>query len=431
MLLPVVQSVLAPVLRSPLDAGIMRGIAPPVGFGWAPPIQVYRNGSTFTTSFNPEAWKPATTLEIWVSPAGNDTTGNGTEALPYRNPRKAFQVANDAADTGSHIRILPGVYDRNRIPGTVRPDKDLLVTAEGGEVVFSARYEALSWSVYSGTAYQATRSAVLSVWDAAWLDSNGALRPLIAAVDAPTCAATPGTYFANGTTVYVNTFDGRSPDSNVLVMANTYNCNFDGNHRWYFQGIGLEGGLNAPFAGSSSATIGANASVILDRCPLRCGETVGCLQIASVPLTILYQCTAYSSRADGFNYHYTSQTGRAIEIDCRAYSCGLSTTTNSNGSTIHEDGKILRVNGEYEQTWGPVVADINTTQSWNLGCTASDSMLSSTDSDSAFRAQDSAQMWLDTCTAAGCTYATSVNGTAQIFYRSLTYDGILSGATPY
>src|SRR5699024_7269484 len=66
------------------------------------------------------------------------------------------------------------------------------------------------------------------------------------------------------------------------------------------------------------------------------------------------------------------------------------------GSTMHDGGQIIRVNGAYYRNEGPNVADVNDgTQSWNLGCIGLESRSSVNGSD--FRARDNMMMRLEGC----------------------------------
>lgn len=73
---------------------------------------------------------------------------------------------------------------------------------------------------------------------------------------------------------------------------------------------------------------------------------------------------------DGFNYHAKSgKSGFAIEINCKSYNNGLADSNdNNNGSTAHEDYKIIRINGIYFNNKGINLADVNNSKSYNFGC---------------------------------------------------------------
>lgn len=424
-------------LTSPLAAAVGAGtglrvqLTPPVGFDWTAPLSFYKSGAFYSTSFTPDDWKPATTASLYVAPTGNDTTGTGSQVAPFRTIRKGLQAAAALADAGVNLYITAGIYDRNNHWNGTACDKNLNVYAVGGPVVSSCRFEALTWTLHAAGVYRATRSTVATVWDEAFADSNGMAQKLEKKALLADCVSTASTWHTDGTTLYVHTQDGRSPDSSVLVMASVANAVFAHNKTWYMEGVVFEGGSGNPF-GCTSSTIGASASLIFVDCVSRySGLTFNGFAITGVPLTIFYGCDAFGNDADGFNYHLGSNAidPKAIEINCRGYSNGaVDGVNNDNGSTGHENSRMIRVMGEYFANVGPQVADINTVQSWNMGCNAHDSASTASDaSDTGFRVTNTAAMWLDGCLTSGQTNAAVTDGTSNIMHRNSTLIGATSG----
>lgn len=407
-------------------------LAPPSGFDWAPPIGIYRSGASFGTTFNADSWKVAATASLYVAPTGNDTTGNGTQALPFRTISKGLTTAAGLADAAVNIYITTGVYNRNQHWAGTACDKHLNVIAVGGPVVSSTRFEALTWTLHSPNVYRATRSTVSRVVDEKFPNVRGTAQQLTKKASIAEVEAAASSWYTDGTTLYVRTQDGRSPDSQLLVLAAVANTTFAHNKTWYMEGIIFEGGSTSVFA-CSSATIGSAAQLIFNGGGFRYGQgTSGNgLAVTGVPLTILVNAPAYGNEADGRNYHVGTNgiNPKVIEINCDAFDNGQTDgINNDNGSTMHEAGRIVRVNGTYSFNVGPQIADINTSQAWNLGCTASDSASTASDAtDSGFRTLDTASMWLDTCAASGSTNAAVTDGTSNIRYRNGTFSGALSG----
>lgn len=88
---------------------------------------------------------------------------------------------------------------------------------------------------------------------------------------------------------------------------------------------------------------------------------------------IVNKCVAYNNSFDGFNYHENGTViNQTFEIDCTSYNNGLTALTaadgqSSNATTTHNGSKIVRVNGDYYNCHGGVVADLNA-ESANFGC---------------------------------------------------------------
>jgi hypothetical protein len=87
---------------------------------------------------------------------------------------------------------------------------------------------------------------------------------------------------------------------------------------------------------------------------------------------------SYRSSADGWGYHQSlfSQV-KAIEIDCISTYAGdvdsfPDSFSNKNASSAHEGSSIVRVNGVYSDSLGPVIVDAgnNELTSWNMGVAA-------------------------------------------------------------
>lgn len=409
-------------------------VSVPSGFDWTPPVTVYRSGSAYSTDFNAESWKSAATASLYVSTSGNDTTGTGTIGAPYRGIRKALAVASALPDASINIFVAAGIYDRRYNWDQTACDKNVNVIATGGQAVSSCRYEALSWSLNASGTYQATRSAVSKVWDEAFPDSDGIAQPLALQASLANCQAIPGSWYQSGGIVYVHTNDGRSPDASLLVLSSTIGPTFNFNKAWYYEGFVFEGGATGAFQANGNA-IGASAQLVQNNCVFRYAYAgLNGAAIVGVPLVISNNCSAYANDGDGFNYHQNLTTlinVKAIEIDCLGYRNGNADgVNNDNGSTSHENSRVMRVNGGYRKNIGPNIADINTSQAWNLGCSADSSLSSSPNgtSNSGFLTANSVTSWLDGCNAEGSYYAAVAVDSSSIKVRSSTLDGQQSGS---
>lgn len=146
------------------------------------------------------------------------------------------------------------------------------------------------------------------------------------------------------------------------------------------------------------------------------------------------ECLAYGNAYDGFNYHQSSGnvTGEAFEINCIAYGNGTYNLSgadgqSSNGTTAHDNHKIIRVNGKYYACHGGVVADKDC-YSANYGCSAGVSTV--TDNNYPDRKSNywssNATMYLYDCISYGSKYDTAIirggTITSNITYSS-NYNG--------
>jgi hypothetical protein len=433
---PLTRCLTSPLTRAITDAGGGGNLPLPSGFDWTPPISVYRSGATFGTSYDAVNFKPATTAELWASPTGNDTTGDGTQGLPYRSIKKALQQAALLPDSGIRVRVVAGTYDFNNCWGGITPDKHLVVTAEGGEVVSSTR-ASVTWTLQGDGTYRCSRTNAVQVYDTTHLNARGKGRRLAKVADQATCAATADSWYTDATFVYVHTFDNRVPTNNdLIVLLGTSNGTQTVAKTYYVSGVVFEGGnANGPF---NTPSTGAGGSLVFDGCTFRYGNATGSaangLTIYGVASVISVNCLAHDNALDGFNYHQGSSnlvSPKVVEVNCASYDNGSTAdaVNNDNGSTSHEDCRVLRVNTIAAGNIGPQIVDVDTVKSWNLGCNASAS--GSTDATGTTNAayysgSASAAMFLDRCTGSSY-YATVTTGTATLRTRNCTLTGLSSG----
>jgi hypothetical protein len=395
-------------------------LVPPTGLGFDSGIIFYNNG---TTSFNKESYKLPATAEIWISPTGNDSTGNGTSGSPWRSFTKAFDEATALADAIVTIYVQAGLYSRQISWSTSAGTKDLNVIAVGGKAIVSKRYEALSWAVHSGNCYVATRSAVDHVRDQSLADSDNFTPKLILAADAAGCVSTPGSYFISGSTLYVHLFDGRAPDDDVLVMGALGSAGNTVEKSYYIEGLEFEGGTGGAFF--ANATTPTNAIMTCVNCDFRYSVGNG-LRHVGVPRINSVNCRAYGNDQDGFNYQQGAGDPRMVEINCRGFRNGVA-DNNDNGSSLHGSCRGIRFYGEHFLNRGPNVVDIDSAKSWNYRVTARDS--TSTGTKTAFltsSASTANEMWLERCVANDTT-AINAAGSSTIFTRANTVTGTVTG----
>lgn len=196
--------------------------------------------------------------------------------------------------------------------------------------------------------------------------------------------------------------------------------------RYFFQNIEFWGGdfafqLNGP-EGESSST----AHVAFENCDFAFAYADGVSIWNGRGGAWFKNCRAFRNGRDGFNYHDNGPANRtlAIEDGCISLGNGLNGATDTHqGSTNHDNGRVIRINGLYGAGRGGDIVDINDSQSWNIGCAALGSRAVSQNSNNGWETQGSAQMWLDDCTSYGSHAALMARGSSQINIRDFNYDG--------
>ena len=408
--------------------GIWREITPPTGWSWSLPFNIEQKGRKFRTwaDWTIDGEKP-TGKAYYVSTSGSDANDGLTAGTPLRK----IYTAINKADVDV-IYIAAGIYGwTNGWGGGDAPTRSMSVIATGGRVVIGTFAEGLSWTLDSG-AYKATRSHVLKVADASFPDARGDHTFLDTVADAASCRSSPGTWYTDATYVWVHTSDSREPDTFVrcyfdnATYPGKYAGNFDGT--LYLENIDFEGGSTGGFY---SGYAGKTKTAYYNNCTFKYSSGNG----TSAPHggnMYLKDCVSACNLDDGYNWKLGSGPSqiKVVEIDCIGRDNGYSGDID-NGSSIHEGGYIVRLNGEYCRCVGRVIHDINDgTQSWLLGSIVHDSTSTVNDCNFACGSAsgETTKMWLDCCTSYGSATDLEVTAAAALKYKNLTSNGVFVGS---
>ena len=388
-------------------------VAFPTGFTWKnAPINIFKNDKgEITTDFEASNHKPNKTglKTYYVSLTGNNSNDGLTEATPFRRVSDPLQKA----DCGEII-VSGGVYPRGQAWAGFSPVRNMIIRAkEGEEVIFSAS-DALAWSLTSGytKVYQANRTTVNDVFDARYKNRHGDYAELKNVSSITEVEANQGSWYTDGPIVYVHTFDSRPADSYIRAYMNTNNAIITTGNHFYIEGITFEGGnSNIRIDGSDPSM-----KVIMKNCKFKYTKLLNCVSAYGAEV-YLQNCEASNGNQDGFNYHIKNGVPcKVIEVNCKSHRNGRNGADQNNGSTNHDGGKTIRVNGEYFENHGPNVIDVNEdSESWNLGVVSHNSTATSGISNSNFKNSNvgKGKMWLDSCIAYGSDYSVATAGTGS------------------
>lgn len=366
-----------------------------------------------------------TVLQKYVDPIAGNDTNSGTISEPYKSIKKAIQ----SGGTGKlSIKAKPGLYDKDTAwGGVVFAGTHLQVEPWGdGDVISSNHHAGLVWTLSSGTMYTATIINVSTVFDSTNLNVDGDYIGLDLVASSALCASTPNSYYVTGTTIYVNTFDGRLPDDSLRVYENKVNAYIQKNQQIVFcKNIHFEGGQFPCYATLSA--VDQNMTVYMKSCSFNYGSSDG-LRVFGNLLVISQKCIATSNMRDGFGY---SKYGaflppQLIEIDCEARYNGRSPTGINNGSSVHDLGTlIIRVNGNYHHNLDRNIHDIGGSMSWNLGCKSHNSISGKSNFCSGASTDATlTKMWLDGCDSFDSTFdLEALAGKGIIYTKDLVTDG--------
>lgn len=353
----------------------------PTGFLWtAHPLvgKIYsdRRGRFAVKGFDITALIPALVQEGYVSATGS----NGNSGLDADHPMASVIALLNTYPNINRVHIAGGFYPYTGFSGTIGSKNTMaLIGAPDGTTVMSTAMAAQTFTLATAQTYtfQATIAAasVSKVIDISTKQGPGAYdyyayakKTSIADVE-----ATAGSWFLDGTTLYVHALTGLSPDNaNVKLLQPNVMLNFNGPHNStiYMQDIAFLGGQ----LGSVRAT-GASTGYLINVYALRVFGGFSDVNGWTIEnaTSIFQNCSTAFNSGDGFNYHgKEGATGLcySIEIGCHAYYNGNGDHID-NGSSTHDSNHIIRINGQYHHNYGPNVIDVTSgTESWNLGCTA-------------------------------------------------------------
>mgnify|MGYP000947193412 CR=1 FL=1 len=400
-------------------------LSPPAAFGWAPPIRVWRQNGVLMHDFSPDDWIVPTTATFWVDVNGNDSTGNGAYATPYRSVGKAIESM--AGPTTIYVRA--GIYDRNRTWGDKSPAHDCNIIAIGGPVVTSARWENNGpYTLTTNNTYEFSRSTVCSVVDRKIINARGTAQVLKKVATQALCEAEAGTWATNGTLCWVHLSDERVPDALVTPLLSVTQGYMTNPVRIFVRGIAIEGGSYGCFR-TENALLTENARAVFDRCEfLYAASNIGDgmvngVALSGLPLAIFHKCRASGNAADGFNYHRGATNNlptRVIEIDCVSMDNGRTDDgiNNDNASTLHGDCRGVRIRTYGAGCVGPTFIDIDDSRSWNIDCQDDGSVSTGANSNAGYYVSHNAVQWLDHCQSRGSNNPVFVSGSsAQQFQR--------------
>ncbi len=295
---------------------------------------------------------------------GNDTNTGLSWAQAFKSIWKATTAGNTAAVPYT-VNIAAGRYNRNNAFSnagpTVTPTQSCVYRAVGGRVECYVGAD-LTWSLNSGTTYQATRSNAKRVIDWVNFDEKNDYREYTQVASLAACQATPGTWYTNSVTLYVNRIDGaavtNANTAALLITVDAVKMTTSGSMHLY--GISQYGGAN----GAVQLIGNVNGGFYAEDCDFSYSTNAIAADNVTgldVGLVVMNRCVSKRGQKDGFNYHTNSgSVPKAIHFDCIAYENGtVVTSTSNNGATIHDGGVMVDFNGRYFNNYGGGFAHAN------------------------------------------------------------------------
>lgn len=417
-------------------------LEPPAGFaaaGWTP-LTIYQDaggraslGGVSLLDFAPNgagAW--------YLDPAGNNADDGLTPATARRGINYGVQLSNASAGGGT-IWLADGVYAYPDSQLSLAFSRNIAVRAVNPGKAILSFHRSFSWALdglYANT-YKAAHGLGSAqhymVCDALYKNALGDYQRLTKRTAIADVDANPGSWYDDGTTVYVRLSDSRAPDANLRPFAGdaTLAKISSGTPTVLFEGILFEGGATCFTA---QAAAGATfPTVYFVNCAFKYAKSDGFSNVGAD--SFLQGCLgACCLGGDGLHYAERAtaiRQARGFEIDCVGRDNGDATTAISNGSTGHNSSIVIRLNGNYYRTFGRPMHDVGGTKSWNINCWSHDSASATNDISigCGTGASDSTEMWLDNCRTSGSGASLDTVAGVTVHTRTCTFrEGAPTGA---
>jgi len=227
--------------------------------------------------------------------------------------------------------------------------------------------------------------------------------------------------------LYIHTSNDLVPNEEIILSLDR--LRISAGFTTYAENLNIIGG----FRNFSSST---KTNIIHKNCQYSfCTDGNGAHIIGNV-LCYFDNCRAYKSFLDGFNYHISGGFNPvSFEIECVGYKNGENNNSGiNNGSSIHDDCRIVRIGGFYFSNEGPNVHDVNSAKSFNVDVISYNSVSTVLANKSSFAlgalANETCKMWLDGCIAKNDETASVEDRTGlNNIYQKYSYLPIIESGT--
>jgi hypothetical protein len=391
----------------------------PTTFNFTPQVEVIKTTKGFSVAADVRGLMPTLVgTDYYVDTITGNNANSGTKEAPL----KSISTALNKSDV-ARVFVAPGFYHRLEGWGSNFPtNRDFTVErwegVRAGPVIVSTAEGGISWTVNStySSVYQVALSLVNQVRDYSRTSSDGTPFSYQNVQSLLAVSTTPGSWYTDGTTLYIQTLEGGKPHLMVKVFRSVSNAFFNTARSVMVDGIEFHGGREAFYPNNTGASTGL---LIARNCKFMyaADATYGNgVRLEGVVESYFYNCEASHNRRDGFNYHISgTNIPKVVEINCTASYNGQGGSEGiNNASTMHDAGSILRIGGVYSCSEGPNIADVGDSHSCNIGVSARNSRLGLSSIANADFYTSGGPMWLYSCDSEGSLYSVVATGTGTI-----------------
>jgi hypothetical protein len=338
------------------------------------PVTLQRNGEGYFIKETGADWfANYVGATLYVSPSGNDATGDGSSSNPYQSLNTVISNASD----NDIISMSAGIY---AMP-TLAVSKDLAFVCPSGKAYIgtfndlsSAQIDAID---YSGTALHNVDDVVTGETFKGWIRTDGTL---VGGVRGSAVSGTNGqaidyqnfgvmSVYAGSTSANFST--GTSETLQELVNAGSVLAWSDADTDRFrvATGTSVYIGENITLASYGTDVVAGigSANLILDGCEIYGGSN-NCVSHPSSGSVLMFNTLVAGSNQDNIDYR-----GTAIAVESNITSNWCNTGVSDNASTGHDSCKVLRVGGTY-RGGSRTVHDVNNTKAYVYSCTIGDAV---------------------------------------------------------
>lgn len=414
-------------------------------------ITAWHSGDQYGSNVNPldlvdtSSW----TQTYYVDGVGgNDANSGATWALRKKSIGNAMRAASTSglpsrilvwAQTGlPYYRQISAGDDGNARASAV----PILLEAMNGRIK-TGPFDNPSWTKTGGLTYtyQATRSNASRCFNTKQLTDKDLYTEYTWAASSSAVDALEGSWFTDGTTVYVHPHGHDEADifsARVYLVAK--GLEWQSNQNLVIRGFDFEGGNNGAlkvFGGSTNTIVSDDSTYRYTTASnTYTGGTavIDCAQILGCGLFAAFDSKADASQKDGFNLHSESSVvPSGLFVNCSGTLNGVNPSVSNNGFTCHDGVKAISIGCDWRGNYGTGSGHVNDgTQIWSVGDISGGSMGDVIYGGSIVYGgfatwSGNAKMWLDSCRDVGAQYGVLQGDTAEMYLRNHTGSGRRSG----
>lgn len=342
------------------------------------PFNVWLNrDGTFGNDFDKEAYKAGATQFYFDWENGNNANDGLTPETAIRTFSNLIDVVNAHPSNRININIMNLHMARNfhGYPADgvyhISAGKTVIISPYNRDKIYFSGFERndlLNW-VKDGNAYKASRTTVKEVFDLSRTGYRGLPNKLKKVTSAASVRNERGTFYTDGTDVWIRLIDDRLPDESLGVLlgidGKTFSLGSDS--KLMFDNVGFY--LQSSSLGSTNALRvegGASTELFLINPEFGYAALNG-LSTYDVDKVWVFNPIAYDNYKDGLNYHGSS-TNKIFEFMGEQWGNGKDEAGNNNGSTGHSGMSIVRFGTLAYSNDGPQIADVGDCYSIMFNC---------------------------------------------------------------